>query len=205
MHKWSRCNLKHPTIFRSLLGIAIQLSARDVCPNYALIGNLYLSIIIISANRKQAYEKIEEFEQLLMSVTKQHPECPSQAPAHLTLSTPFCTDDIDGICSTSYNYGISLMDLEMIEMAEKFICKALNLLSFASYSMTGWKSNMQDAYSSILRAKCESRRLTSKRDSIMFGVDSEQTVRPFIETPQSVPSLLVGADKDVSLSIHMFM
>jgi hypothetical protein len=180
--------------------MAIQLSARDINPNYTLIGSLYQHLINISANRKQAYEKIEEFEQLLLSVGKQN----ASSSTH-DLSFPieeFCSEDIDSICSASYNYGISLIDLDMSEMAEKFICKSLSLLNFASQSMSSWKHNMQDAYSAILRAKCEARKLTSKRDSnIMLEVvsDLEQLPRSFLDNATN------SVEKDTALSVNMFM
>lgn len=149
------------------------------------------SLIKISANRKQALEKIEEFEQLLVSVLNR---------CDISASLPFNTDDIDEICSTSYNYGISLMELEMSDLAEKFICKALTLLNYVSSTMSKWKSNMQDAYSSILRAKSEARKLTSKRECVVFGIES--TIEPTLETPRAGP--LVD-EREVPLSLSMFL
>ena len=72
------------------------------------------------------------------------------------------------------------MELGNFDFAEKFISKSLALLAFTSQSLTGWKSNMQDAYSQVLRAKVDARSLTSKREiSTIFelekNVDADST------------------------------
>ena len=56
------------------------------------------------------------------------------------------------------------MELGNFDFAEKFISKSLALLAFTSQSFCSWKSNMQDAYSQVLRAKVNARSLTYKRD-----------------------------------------
>ena len=134
-------------ISRALLEISIQLCTREHCPNYQLIGSMYHDLISSAANRQWALEKIEDFLQLLTILANQGDE-------NVKL---FGADDIDGICSISYNYGISLMELEITELAEKFISKSLALLVYASPVLAGWKGNIQDAYAQVHNKKNVSR------------------------------------------------
>ena len=149
-------------VSRCLLDMAIQISLRDPFPAYHRIGNMYYELISTAGTRQKAFEKIEDFLQLITTLGNQGDE-------NIQL---FSADDIDAICSVSYNYGVSLMELSNFDFAEKFISKSLALLAFTSQALSGWKSNMQDAYSQVLRAKVDARSLTSKRESsTIFELD----------------------------------
>ena len=59
----------------------------------------------------------------------------------------FREEDIDCICGTCYNWGITLLELEQPDLSEKFISKALNLIPYSSRELTKeWKVNMQVGY-----------------------------------------------------------
>ena len=115
----------------------------------------------------------------------------------------FAAEDIDGICSITYNYGVSLLELEMIDLAEKFICKALALFQHASPSMLGWKTNIQSVYSHILRAKADTRKSSMLSDSGLIADISQSTEKLLFSTSASVPHRKVGGD-DNTLSSNMF-
>lgn len=55
----------------------------------------------------------------------------------------FDIDDIDNIVSITYNYGITLMSLEQIDLSEKFIGKAISLMQFVSPILSNWLDHMQ--------------------------------------------------------------
>ena len=74
--------------------MGIQLSLREPYPNYALVGQMYMTLIQISPSRKQAYEKIDEFEQLLTSLN----DIGEVVSNDSTTFRHFCAEDIDGIC-----------------------------------------------------------------------------------------------------------
>lgn len=116
-------------VSRAILETAIQNCTREFCPNYQLIGTMYNDLISAAASREFALSKIDEFLQLLTLLA-------NQGDDNIKL---FSADDIDSVCSLSYNRGISSMQLEMSDFAEKFISKSLALLAYASSALDGWK------------------------------------------------------------------
>ena len=117
----------------------------------------------------------------------------------------FAAEDIDGVCIITYNYGISLLELEMIELAEKFICKALALLNHTSPSMLGSKSNMQNVYTHILRMKAEARKSSISR-GIGFVTDSALSPdRLQSSSSSALKSAQPIVTNDIALSINMFI
>ena len=53
-------------------------------------------------------------------------------------------ESVDRIVSLSYNYGVTLMDLDQVALAERFVLKAVNLLRFAaSQSLKAWLPRIQ--------------------------------------------------------------
>lgn len=83
---------------------------------------------------------MEEFEQLALSLTN--------------CEHGFHSDDIDRIVSLAYNYGVTLVDLEQVQLAEKFVSKAINLLHFASSAMKSWLPRMQVSFFIISMPTC---------------------------------------------------
>lgn len=58
---------------------------------------------------------------------------------------------MDRIVSLSYNYGVTLMDLDQVALAERFVLKAVNLLRFAaSQSLKAWLPRIQVGPSELL-------------------------------------------------------
>lgn len=128
---------------RSLMNLALQICVRDSggSPDYRLMGALYAELIDTSPSRKHALQKVEEFEQLASNLTAP-PSSASVAEPSDAVNT-FAPDDVDNIVSRAYNNGVSLVDLDQLEMAETFVCKAISLLNLASPSLKGWLPKMQ--------------------------------------------------------------
>jgi hypothetical protein len=127
-------------ITRAVLNFALQCCVRDSSPNYSLMGSIYRELIDLSPSRKQALDRVEEFEQLAISM--QFPEGHSSASED-TPANVFQQEDIDHIVSLAYNYGVTLVDLDQVSLAERFVAKAISLLPCASTFVKGWLSNMQ--------------------------------------------------------------
>ena len=122
-------------ISRTFLNYANQVCVRNEPRDYALMGQIFNEIIENSASRSHALENIQEFEQLV----KQH--------------APFSVDDIDGIAKLAYNYGVTLLELDQIDIAEKFLSMSLSLSNFASESFKSNLSNMSSSYAFVLQKK----------------------------------------------------
>jgi hypothetical protein len=66
----------------------------------------------------------------------------------------FLPDDVDHIVSLAYNYGVTLLDLDQTALAERFLCRAMTLLTCASAAVKGWLPRIQVSYAVLLlRAK----------------------------------------------------
>lgn len=116
---------------------------------------------------------------------------------------PFCLEDIDGICATAYNFGLSVYELEMFDLAERFVCKALSIFRYTSTLMAGWKSNLQGVYASILRAKSNARVSSSKTDVSLFGMGHEKMLHD--EKMQAlINSSQASISRDTALTLKMF-
>jgi hypothetical protein len=98
----------------------------------------------------QALNAVIEFEQLLLSPP------PHALSAAGNLSSPSITAaklfdpvDIDDICATTYNWGVTLMELGQFVLAEKFISKALHLLAHTTPTMLAFHTTIQVGCSEI--------------------------------------------------------
>jgi hypothetical protein len=111
---------------RLLLSNALKIAVSGNLPNIddmKYCGWICRRLIQISSSRKQALEKIQEFEQLLLRVSKQY-----------IVSEVFDPEDIDETLALAYNYGVTLIDLNQLVLAEQFLLKSLSLVRFASDS-----------------------------------------------------------------------
>ena len=59
---------------------------------------------------------------------------------------------MDRIVSMSYNYGVTLVDLDQVALAERFVAKAVNLLRFASHSLKSWLPRIQVRHTTYANA-----------------------------------------------------
>jgi len=119
-------------VTRTLLTMSLQASNLRSAPDYAMIGGIYRDLIELSPSRTHALEHVEEFEQLICN-----------ASSAVVQPVRFDVCDIDYIVSLSYNYGVTLIDLDQILLAEKFVTKALHLISFSSDALKGWLPKLQ--------------------------------------------------------------
>ena len=62
---------------------------------------------------------------------------------HHQSRSPFNTADVDKIVTLAYNYGVTLVDLDQVHLAEKFVARAISLLRHASPSLREWLPRMQ--------------------------------------------------------------
>ena len=129
-------------IVRGLLNLTLQRLMREGAPDYALMGGVYRELIEMAPTRRQALEKVEEFEQLatgMQNSTEEKDGLTEDSAA----GTAFLAEDVDHIVSLAYNYGVTLMDLDQNELAEKFVFRAMNLLPCASEAVRGWLPRIQ--------------------------------------------------------------
>lgn len=122
-------------VTRTLLTLSLQASNMRPSPDYTMIGGIYRDLIELSPSRSSALEHVEEFEQLICN-----------ASSSTLQPVRFDVCDIDYIVSLSYNYGVTLIDLDQILLAERFVTKALHLISFASDALKGWLPKLQVRY-----------------------------------------------------------
>lgn len=134
-------------VTRSLLNLALQRSMRDTSPDYALMGSVYRELIELSPSRRAALDKLEEFHQLATTVGHTAAASGRDNSINAVESPPslagFLPDDIDHIVSLAYNYGVALVDLDQMALAEKFLSRAISLLGFASAAVKGWLPKIQ--------------------------------------------------------------
>lgn len=55
----------------------------------------------------------------------------------------FSFDDIDSVCIMCYNWGITLVELNQYDLAEKFAGKALSLTKYVSTKVSNLKETIQ--------------------------------------------------------------
>jgi hypothetical protein len=68
------------------------------------------------------------------------------ADALSSAAAGFLPDDVDHIVSLAYNYGVTLLDLDQSALAERFLCRAMTLLTCASAAVKGWLPRIQVSY-----------------------------------------------------------
>lgn len=119
-------------------------------------GRLLCRLMELAESRQEALDRVCEYEQLAQSLSRGgdgdglssssglHPfgshvdgtdamDAESEGPLEQEEGgCPFATADTEMAIALSFNYGISLVDLEQEEMAEKFMARAVGLLAFAS-------------------------------------------------------------------------
>ena len=76
---------------------------------------------------------MSEFEQLL------HISCSGNMTSDRTVRK----EDVDEVCCTCYNWGVTLMELGQTVLAETFVSKALQFLRFSSAVMLGFERTIQ--------------------------------------------------------------
>jgi hypothetical protein len=144
-------------IVRAIHGFALQACAKESPANYNLMGRIFARLIELSPSRLQALEKIEEFEQLLTS----KPISPDTGcdASHGDLGKDdvgvFSQKDIDFIARISYNYGVTLCELEQMQLAERFLSRSLSIAMHASASLKALKGRMEETYCEVLRKATE--------------------------------------------------
>jgi hypothetical protein len=116
--------------------------------NYKYIGWIYRKLIEISPSRKHALDKIQEFEQFLRnnasSSSTQASSSSSSEEALLNI------EDIDQILCLSYNYAVTLIELDQLSLAEQFLLKGFSIVNHASETMKAWKPRMEVSFFSLI-------------------------------------------------------
>ena len=114
--------------------------------NYALMGELYSQLVELSPSRKDALERVADFTQLVNTLTTS--AASSSAVRHV--SNAHCDDGVcgatgsgssselidiginpdvvDRVASLAFNYGITLVELDQVVLAERFLSRAVSLL-----------------------------------------------------------------------------
>jgi hypothetical protein len=99
----------------------------------------------------QAYQVVLEFEQVLKNSKlglAAHVDEPSTTDTYSTAATPasrssVCLSDVDDVCSMCYNWGVTLVELGQILLAEKFVCKAIDFIAHSSEMMEKFRDTIQ--------------------------------------------------------------
>lgn len=127
---------------RSLLDIAIQVAVKQSkpCP---FVGEFYRRLIELAPTRKYALDKVTEFQQLVSSVARSTMMDTSDTVSRDDNNRLFFIEDIDAIISMTYNYGIALIDIDQIDIAQEFLLSTLRLSEYASEAMRAWMKNIQ--------------------------------------------------------------
>lgn len=165
----------HLDVARTFLNMAHQVCVRVEPRDYALLGQIFHEIIENSASRCHALETIQQFEQLVKS------------------NTAFSIDDIDSVAKLSYNYGVTLLELDQIDMAEKFMSMSLSLSKFASDSFKANLEVMQSSYAFVLEQKAQARGSASSK---AVGMDLMH------ETPHKMN---YEKEKEVAITLASFV
>eukprot|EP01038_Epipyxis_sp_PR26KG_P006211 gene6211-8556_t len=141
---------------RKIYQIALQVCHRENGHDFLLMGEIFVKIVELAPSRCAAYEAIEEFEQTVKLQTSLESaafnvdaivEDPVIYPNDIS---PFSLESIDMMVTLSYNYGITLIDLDQLDLANKFIVKAISLLPFSSSSIKSWLAKIQETHCQIL-------------------------------------------------------
>ena len=113
-------------------------------------GYIFSKLIRLSATRQQALDTICEFGKWVVHSAS----CVD-------------TENVDKICATTYNHGVTLCELGQLQMAEKFLTQALLLLPHTSKVVADeWKTRIQEAYAHILRCQEASKAKSSSLRSM---------------------------------------
>ena len=137
---------------RTFLNFAIQVCVRNEPRDYDLMGQVFVEVIESSPSRSHALENIQEFEQLTKS------------------GAAFNIDEIESVARLSFNNGITLMELDQNDIAEKFISSALSLSNYASESFKSNLDNMQSSYTTVLQQKASAIEAKGRSNSKAGGM-----------------------------------
>lgn len=110
---------------RNLLRLCIETIAMSHTYS-SYLGVLFRKIIDLSPSRKYALDKVTEFEHLLR-----------EKHSHLEMK------DIDYIFAKSYNFTITLLELDQLSMAEQFAGKSECIGEYCSSEMQNWRDKIQ--------------------------------------------------------------
>lgn len=119
---------------RQLITCTLQACLGHSMVSYRTVGSFYRRLIELSPSRKYAMSKIEEFEQILREV---------MSKKNKNEEDGFDQFDIDQIFTLTYNYGITLLDLDQVSLAEQFMQKASKLLQYTSTEMHQWEQKVK--------------------------------------------------------------
>ena len=138
-------------VVQKLLTLSLQICLRGAPPDHLLMGELFRRLIINSPARRDALDHVRKFEQLATgcAFSRNADMGDDEGP----YTCPFDVEDVDSVASTSYNYGLTMLDFGQAGLAEVFVSKALSLLPFASSTLQLWRDRIQDTYMAVLKAK----------------------------------------------------
>jgi hypothetical protein len=158
---------------RSLLTNAIKAISHSNHRDAKQTGWLYRKLIEISSSRKQALERIQEFEALIRN--SKNPEA-------------YELEDIDQILAQTYNYAVSLIDLDQFLFAEQFLVKAINIVKYASENSKQWLSRMEVTDQHFLLFSFHHHYFLSQETNRFLQKKKSASNNPFITLPHSADS-----------------
>lgn len=148
-----------------------NLSSDSVTPNllesYYHLGWMYRNLIELAPSRKVAYDKVLEFENLIKDTYNYFN---ITLPASPSIQI-FNQEDIDQILALSYNYAITLIDLDQLQLAELFMKRALSLLNYSSENCKEYQPRLQETFAYIITLKNEN----SKNSNIINNENNDQS------------------------------
>ncbi len=149
-------------VIRVLINYAIQACTRDAAQENSLLGKLYIERIKLSESRESALSTVVEIDQQL-----------NRADSDI-----FDDDDVDSIVCMTYNYGVSLAELNNYNMAAEFLRMCISIAAHSSEIMK--KEKLQDielTYNKItaFRNKLEDTNRHEHNQSTSVQVDTTST------------------------------
>lgn len=129
--------------------ISTNLKKVSTSQNNTLLDWMYCKAIEISPSRKQALEMLHDFEQYFKAAMKTSSTSDESMSQIIEIST------LDKIIAMSYNYAVTLIDLDQISLAEQFLLKAMTLVNYGSPQAKEWRSKMQVRSATLLTKICD--------------------------------------------------
>lgn len=160
-------------ILRCLLLIALQACKSKPEIPYRMVGSLYRRLLELSPSRRAAFDKLQEFLQQLQQQEQRQEKKHEQGEQEKGIYE-FDQSDIDYIFALAYNYGIALLDLDQLSLAEQFLKQTLELISYASDAMQQWRPSLLEAQQAILRAR-------QKMSAVSVSPMLDEGIRPQAE------------------------
>ena len=147
-------------VIRVLINYAIQACTRDAAQN-SLLGKLYIERIKLSESRESALSAVIEIDQQLNRAEK----------------NTFDDDDVDSIVCMTYNYGVSLAELNNYNMAAEFLRMCISIAAHSSEMMKKEKlQDIESTYNKItaFRNKVEDTNRHEHNQSTSVQVDTNR-------------------------------